>query len=83
MPKKPMRPRSSSTKNLVAGAAAPAAFSPHYAFVVQFRSGEAKIGGRVEHISSGNATLFGGQNELFEFFRRILGTAESHRKGKG
>ena len=72
MPKKPMRPPSSGAKNLVAGAAALAAFSPHYAFVVQFRSRDVKIGGRVEHMSSGNATHFGGQYELFEFFRRIL-----------
>jgi hypothetical protein len=79
-----MRPRSPGTGNLVAGAGAPAAFSPHYAFVVQFRSHDVKIGGRVEHMSSGNATHFGDQNELFQFFRRILGRAESalRRAGK-
>ena len=77
-----MRPRSPRTKNLVAGTVAPAAFSPHYAFVVQFRLGDVNVGGRVEHMSSGDATLFGDQNELFQFFRRILGTAESARKQK-
>jgi hypothetical protein len=68
---------------LVAGAGAAAAFSPHYAFVVQFSSHDVNTGGRVEHMSSGNATLFGGQNELFEFFRDILRRAESDRKEKG
>jgi hypothetical protein len=68
---------------LVADFAAPAAFSPHYAFVVQFRSSDAKNGGRVEHMSSGNAALFDDQNELFEFFRRILRTVEKRSKEKG
>jgi hypothetical protein len=83
MPKKKMRPRSPGIKSLDAGAAVPATFSPRYAFVVQFRSGDAKNGGRVEHMPSGNATLFEDPNELFEFFCRILRTAEKPSKEKG
>jgi hypothetical protein len=83
MPKKKMRPRSPSTKNLETGSPTPALFSPRHAFVVQFRSGDTRKGGRAEHISSGDATLFENQNELFEFCHRILQSAEKQSKEKG
>ena len=57
-------------------------FSPHRAFVVQFRSIDPASGGRAEHMSTGDVTLFEGQNGLFEFFSRVLRATERDPDGK-
>jgi hypothetical protein len=50
--------------------------SPHWAFVVQLRAGTAltpdALHGRVEHIVSGQATLFASLEELWVFMARVL-----------
>jgi len=60
-----------------------APFSPHTAFVVQFRRTPNDLAGRVEHIASGEVTLFSGEHDLFDFFRRVLRTTIAHDKGDG
>ena len=52
-----------------------AAFSPHRAFVVQFR-GKGQLEGRVEHMASGDAIFFEDQYELLQFFKRVLSAAD-------
>ena len=53
-----------------------APFSPHRAFVVQFRArchGEPQyLTGRAEHVTSGQATRFYSLEELSAFIERIL-----------
>jgi hypothetical protein len=60
----------------------PAPFSPHWAFVVQLREGTALtpggMRGRVEHIVSGQATLFTSLGEMRAFMERVL--AEQRRE---
>jgi hypothetical protein len=51
-----------------------AQLSAHLAFVVQFRRTSGDLSGRVEHIASGEATLFSCEQELFDFFKQILQT---------
>ena len=50
--------------------------SPHWAFVVQLRPGTAltpeALHGRVEHIVSGQATLFTSLEELRAFMAQVL-----------
>jgi hypothetical protein len=50
--------------------------SPHWAFVVQLRQGTAltpeALHGRVEHIVSGQATLFTSLEELRAFMAQVL-----------
>ena len=54
----------------------PAPLSPHWAFVVQLREGTALtpggMRGRVEHIVSGQATLFTSLGEVRAFMERVL-----------
>jgi hypothetical protein len=54
----------------------PAPLSPHWAFVVQLREGTALtpggVQGRVEHIVSGQATLFTSLREVRAFMERVL-----------
>ena len=54
----------------------PASLSPHWAFVVQLREGTAltpdALQGRVEHIVSGQATLFRSLEELRAFMEQVL-----------
>ena len=54
----------------------PAPLSPHWAFVVQLREGTALtpggMRGRVEHIVSGQATLFTSLGEMRAFMERVL-----------
>ena len=51
-------------------------FSPHRAFVVQFRAETAvarwHVAGRIEHIVSGLATHFHSLEELLVFVERVL-----------
>jgi hypothetical protein len=51
-------------------------FSVHRAFVVQVRTGtevgQGHLVGRVEHVVSGQATLFASVAELVEFLARVL-----------
>jgi hypothetical protein len=67
----------------------PAPLSPHWAFVVQLREGSALtpegIQGRVEHIVSGQATLFTSLEEVRAFMERALATQrrEAHRADRG
>jgi hypothetical protein len=53
-----------------------APLSPHWAFVVQLREGTAltpqDVRGRVEHIVSGQATLFASLAELWAFMQQVL-----------
>jgi hypothetical protein len=53
-----------------------APLSPHWAFVVQLREGTAltpqAVRRRVEHIVSGQATLFASMAELWAFMQRVL-----------
>ena len=53
-----------------------ASLSPHWAFVVQLREGTAltaeTLHGRVEHIVSGQATLFMSLEELLAFMAQVL-----------
>ncbi|HSF32436.1 MAG TPA: hypothetical protein VLK82_18440 [Candidatus Tectomicrobia bacterium] len=53
-----------------------APLSPHWAFVVQLREGTALtpqgVRGRVEHIVSGQATLFASLAELWAFMQQVL-----------
>jgi hypothetical protein len=55
---------------------APAALSPHRAFVVQFRAEadveQGRCTGRVEHVVSGQATRFASLEELLAFMVRVL-----------
>jgi hypothetical protein len=60
-----------------------APFSPDRAFVVQFRTNNGALTGRVEHIASGDAVLFWDQHELFNFFGRILGVSRRSRPRTG
>jgi hypothetical protein len=49
---------------------------PQRAFVVQFRSGtdvaQGTVSGRIEHVTSGQATLFASWAELQDFIARVL-----------
>lgn len=49
---------------------------PEYAFVVQFRTEadlvQERVIGRIEHITSGEATHFASWAELHTFFARVL-----------
>jgi len=60
-----------------------APLSPHWAFVVQLREGTAltpeALHGRVEHIVSGQATLFASLEELMLFMAHAL-TAQEKEK---
>ena len=53
-----------------------APLSPHWAFVVQLREGTAltpqDVQGRVEHITSGQATDFGSLAALLAFMANVL-----------
>jgi hypothetical protein len=55
-----------------------APLSPHWAFVVQVRQGTAltpeALRGRVEHIVSGQATVFTSLGELWTFMAQVLTT---------
>ena len=63
--------------------ALPAPLSPHWAFVVQLREGTALtpggMRGRVEHIVSGQATLFTSLGEVRAFMERVLA---AQRRGR-
>jgi hypothetical protein len=61
--------------------ASDAPFSAHWAFVVQFRKTPADLAGRAEHIASAQATLFSSEQELVDFFRRILQANVARDKG--
>jgi hypothetical protein len=54
----------------------PAPLSPHWAFVVQLREGTAltatQMHGRIEHIVSGQATMFCSLEELRTFIEQVL-----------
>jgi hypothetical protein len=56
--------------------ASDAPLSPHWAFVVQLREGTAltaeTLHGRVEHIVSGQATLFTSLEDLLAFMAQVL-----------
>ena len=56
-------------------------FSPHRAFVVQFRAEMNVAGdcvqGRVEHVVSGQATHFASVEELLAFIERIPATVRA------
>jgi hypothetical protein len=58
----------------------PAPLSPHWAFVVQLRQGTSlspkSMQGRIEHIVTGQATLFASLEELRAFMARVLAKAE-------
>jgi len=62
----------------------PAPLSPHWAFVVQLREGSVLtpegMQGRVEHIVSGQATLFTSLEEIRAFMARVL-AAQRRRDG--
>jgi hypothetical protein len=53
-----------------------APLSPHAAFVVQMREGTpltpAEVQGRIEHVTSGQATYFASLRELWEFIAQVL-----------
>jgi hypothetical protein len=53
--------------------------SVHRAFVVQFRGdGDGRrFSGRVEHVTSGQATRFASVKELLAFLQRVLGDVET------
>ena len=61
----------------------PAPLSPHWAFVVQLREGTALtpegMQGRVEHIVSGQATLFTSLEEVRAFMERTLAAHQADR----
>lgn len=50
--------------------------SPQRAFVVQFRAGQAPWAGRVEHVTSGQATCFQSAEELWAFMAQVVGKEE-------
>jgi hypothetical protein len=54
----------------------PAPLSPHWAFVVQVRQGSGltpdTLHGRIEHLVSGQATLFASVEELLTFMQQVL-----------
>lgn len=64
-----------------------APLAPHWAFVVQLREGSAltpdALHGRIEHIVSGQATLFTSLEELRAFMEHVLGQVEQSPKGEG
>jgi hypothetical protein len=57
--------------------------SVHRSFVVQFRSdGDGRqLSGRVEHVTSGQATRFASAKELLAFLQRVLGDVEKRPDG--
>jgi len=59
-----------------------APLSPHWAFVVQLREGTLltpdAVHGRVEHIVSGQATLFSSLEEVRVFMERVLTQTENN-----
>ena len=61
---------------------ADAPLSPHWAFVVQLREGTLltpdAVHGRVEHIVSGQATLFSSLEEVRVFMERVLTQTENN-----
>jgi hypothetical protein len=78
------RPDKRPTKQSTSAAnAMPAPLSPHWAFVVQLREGTplspAGMRGRVEHIVSGQATLFTSLGEVRAFMARVLAAQRRER----
>jgi hypothetical protein len=65
--------------------------SPHWAFVVQFRTetevAQRHMVGRVEHVVSGQAAHFSSLEELLAFMARVLATVRApprrRRRGSG
>ena len=61
---------------MTANPIAEAPLSPHWAFVVQLREGTTltpnALHGRIEHIVSGQATLFTSLEEVRAFMERVL-----------
>ena len=59
--------------------------SPYRAFVVQFHAetnaAHGKVSGRVEHVTSGQATHFASVEELLAFIGRMMATVREN-KGK-
>ncbi len=59
-----------------------APLSPHWAFVVQFRAGtdieHGRYPGRVEHVTSGQATSFHTLDDLLTFIARVLTQVQEH-----
>jgi len=72
----------SSSPGAVSTEPSGAPFSAHTAFVVQFRRTPNDLAGRVEHIASGEVTLFSGEHDLFDFFRRILTSIGEDKEGR-
>lgn len=66
--------RTITTEIAATGSESP--LSPHYAFVVQFRTRTEEdqdlFTGRVEHVTSGQATRFSSLEELADFLGRTL-----------
>lgn len=60
----------------------PAPLSPRWAFVVQLREGTRltpdAVYGRVEHVVTGQATLFSSLEEVRVFMERVLTQTENH-----
>ena len=72
----------SSSPGAVSTEPSGAPFSAHTAFVVQFRRTPNDLAGRAEHIASGEVTLFSGEHDLFDFFRRILTSIAEDKEGR-
>ncbi len=60
----------------------PSPLSVHRAFVVQFRAGtdieHGRYAGRVEHVTSGQATSFHTLDDLLRFIARVLTQVQEH-----
>jgi len=57
-----------------------ASFPPGWAFVVQLRAGTsfdaAQLRGRIEHVQTGHACLFGSLEEARAFMERVMAPVE-------
>ena len=58
----------------------PASFPPGWAFVVQLRArtsfDAAQLRGRIEHVQTGHACLFGSLEEARAFMERVMASVE-------
>lgn len=77
------RPRSRRSAAAPHTAEGDAPLSVHWAFVVHFRTNtnlpQRRLGGRVEHVVSGQSTHFGSLEELLAFMGQVLAQQKERR----
>jgi len=76
MPQRKIQAKAQPKAPLSATASFPAPLAPQWAFVVQLRQGTSltarEMQGRIEHIVSGQATMFSSLEEALAFMERVL-----------